>query len=98
MDAQVRRNGDTAIGATVARIGALENPGPTAQIVDINVIKPDAVQVLAADDKESIPRNGGKVSIAGLGRGNERIFIDGPRGRHPAPCWDIVETDIIQDT
>lgn len=97
MDTQVRRNSDTAVGATVPRIAAFENPSPTAQIEDVNVIEPHAVQVLAADDKEPIARNGGEVSIAGFGRGNKGIFIDGPRGRHPAPCWDIIEADIIQD-
>jgi hypothetical protein len=97
MDTQVRRNGDTAVGATVARIAAFENPSPTTQIEDVNVIEPDAVQILAADDKEPISGDGGEVSIAGFGWRNEGIFIDGPRGRHPAPCWDIIEADIIQD-
>ena len=97
MNTQIGRYSDTAICATVARIAAFENPGPTAQIVDVNVIEPDAIQVLAADDKESIPGHGGEVSIAGFGRGNEGIFVDGPRQWHPAPRWDVVETDIIQD-
>jgi hypothetical protein len=98
VNTQVGRYSDTTICATVARIAAFENPGPTAQIVDVNVIEPDAVQVLTANDKESIPGHGGEVSISGFGRGNEGIFIDGPRGWHPAPRWDVVETDIIQDT
>jgi hypothetical protein len=87
MNTQVGRYSDTAIYPTVVRIVAFANPGPTAQIVDVNVIEPDAVQVLAANDKESIPRHAGEVSIAGFGRGNEVIFTDGPRGWHPAPCW-----------
>ena len=97
MNTQVGRDSDTAICATVARIAAFENPGPTAQIVDVNVIEPDAVQVLTANDKKSIPGHGREVSIAGFGRGDEGVFIDGPRGWHPAPRWDVVETDIIQD-
>jgi hypothetical protein len=97
MNTQVGRYSDTAIYPTVVRIVAFENPGPTAQIVGVNVIEQDAVQVLAADDKESIPRHAGEVSIAGFGRGNKAVFADGPRGRHPAPHWDVVETDIIQD-
>ena len=57
MNTQVGRYSDTAICSTVVRIVAFENPGPTAQIVDANVFDPDVVQVLAADDKESIPRH-----------------------------------------
>jgi hypothetical protein len=82
----------------VAGIVAFEDPSPSAQIVDVNIIEPDAVQVLAADDKKFISGNGGEVGITGFGRGNDGIFIEGPRGWHPAPCRDIVEADIIQDT
>jgi len=82
----------------VARIVAFKNPSPGVQVVDVNVIKPDAVQILAADDKESIPRNGGEVGIAGFRKGNGGVFVEGPRGWHPAPRWDIIKANIIQDT
>jgi hypothetical protein len=75
VDPQVRGHGDTAIGTTVAGIVAFENPSPSGQIVDVNIIEPNAVQVLATDDEKFITRNGGKVSITGFGRGNDGIFI-----------------------
>jgi hypothetical protein len=75
VDPQVRGHGDTAIGTTVPGIVAFENPRPSHQIVDVNIIEPNAVQVLAADDEKFVTRNGGKVSITGFGRGNDGIFI-----------------------
>jgi len=75
VDPQVRGHGDTAIGTTVPGIVAFENPCPSHQIVDVNIIEPNALQVLAADDEKFITRNGGKVSITGFGRGNDGIFI-----------------------
>ena len=75
VDPQVRGHGDTAIGTTVTGIIAFENPSPSGQIVDVNIIEPYAVQILAADDEKFIARNGGKVSITGFGRGNDGIFI-----------------------
>ena len=75
VDPQIRGHGDTAIGTTVAGIVASEDPSPSGQIVDVNIIEPNAVQVLAADDEKFITGNGGKVSITGLRRGNDGIFI-----------------------
>jgi hypothetical protein len=97
MNTRIGGYGDAAIYARVARIAEFENPGPTAQIVDANVIEPDVVQVLATDNEESIPGHGGEMAIAGIGRGHKGIFVDGPREWHPAPRWDVVETDVIQD-
>jgi hypothetical protein len=75
VDTQVRGNGNTAIGTAVTGIFAFEDPIPSAQIVDVNIIEPDALQVLAADDKKFIPRNGGEVGITGFRRRDEGIFI-----------------------
>ena len=50
-------------------IVTFENPNPSDQIVDVDIIEPNAVQVLAADDEKFITRDGGKVSITGFGRG-----------------------------
>jgi hypothetical protein len=75
VDPQVRGHCDTAIRTTVTGIFAFENPSPSGQIVDVNIIEPNAVQVLAADDEKFIPRNGRKVSITGFGRGKDGIFI-----------------------
>jgi hypothetical protein len=59
----------------VTGIVASEDPGPSAQIVNVNIIEPDAFQILAADDKKFIPGNGGEMGITGFGRRNKRIFI-----------------------
>ena len=75
VDSYVRRHGNTAIGTTVTGIVAFQNPRPSGQIIDVNIIEPNAVQVLAADDEKFVTRNGGKVSITGFGRGNDGIFI-----------------------
>ena len=98
VDTQVRGHGDTTVGSTVAGVITLECPGPSGQVEDINVIKPNAVQILTTNDKKSISGNRGKMSIAGFGRGHEGVVLEGPRGGHPAFCRDIVETDIIQYT
>jgi hypothetical protein len=75
VDTQIRGNGNTAISTAVTGIVAFEDPIPGPQIVDVNIIEPDALQVLAADNKKFIPRNGGEVGITGFRRGNEGIFI-----------------------
>lgn len=78
VNTQARGHCDTAVGSTVARVIASSNPRPGAQVVDVNVIKPNAVQILTTDDEKSIPGDGGEVSVAGFGRGDEGVVVEGP--------------------
>ena len=97
VDAQVRGDRHATVCSAVTGVITSKHPSPGRQVIDVDVIKPDTIQILTTDDEKSIPRNRREMGIARFGKWNERVLLHGPRWGHPTPRRDIVEADIIQD-
>jgi len=75
VDTQVRGNRHTAVCAAVAGVIASKHPSPSGQVKGVNIIEPDTIQILTANDEKSIPGNRREMGITRFGKWDERVLL-----------------------
>ena len=88
------RDGDAAIGVTMSGVVSALDPGLCEQVVDTDVVKPCVVEVLAADDEQTVCGDGREVGVSGAW--DER-FGGGRRAcGEPVAGREVEEADVVE--